>query len=224
MSRASNADAEVRKNWGDVHVTPGPMNGPVGQGLAELLLRVVHAQTDVTTVCDLGSGTGYLSSRLGALGYRVTGIDASDRLLAVATEHFASDRVTFHRGVVGEDSLAGLAPPGGFDLVVSSDVVEHLFHPKSLVDAAFGILKPGGCLVLGTPYHGYLKNLAIALLGKWDEHHGVHWDGGHIKFFSVRTLTNLVQAAGYTVDRFEYYGRAPGLWKNMICVARKPGA
>ena len=132
-------------------------------------------------------GTGYLSARLGSLGYRVTGIDASDRLLAVANEYFAADRVTFRRGIIGEDSLEALAPPGGFDLVVSSDVVEHLFHPKSVVEAAFRISRPGGHLVLGTPYHGYFKNLAIAALGKWDEHHGVHWDGGHITFFSVST-------------------------------------
>lgn len=223
MRNSSSADAEVRKNWGDAHLVPGPMNGPVGQGLAEVLLRVVEAQPDVKTVCDLGSGTGYLSARLGALGYRVTGIDASDRLLAVANEHFASDRVTFQRGIIGEDALEALAPSGGFDLVVSSDVVEHLFHPKSLVESAFSITKPGGCLVLGTPYHGYLKNLAIAVLGKWDSHHGVHWDGGHIKFFSVGTLRELVHSAGYTVERFEYYGRMPWLWKNMICVARKPG-
>lgn len=224
MSNSTSADAEVRKNWGDADPVPGPMNGPVGQGLAEVLLRVVQAQPDVKTICDLGSGTGYLSSRLGALGYRVTGIDASDRLLAVANEHFASDRVAFHRGIIGEDALEALAPPDGFDLVVSSDVVEHLFHPKSLAESAFRITKPGGYLVLGTPYHGYVKNLAIALLGKWDAHHDVHWDGGHIKFFSVRTLRQLVESAGYTVERFEYYGRMAGLWKNMICVARKPGA
>jgi 2-polyprenyl-3-methyl-5-hydroxy-6-metoxy-1,4-benzoquinol methylase len=223
MSRTS-AESEVRKNWGDVHLAPGPMNGPVGQGLAEVLLRVVQARPNVKTVCDLGSGTGYLSSRLGALGYRVTGIDASDRLLAVANEHYASDRVTFQRGVIGEDALEALAPPGGFDLVISSDVVEHLFHPKSLVESAFTIVRPGGYLVLGTPYHGYLKNLAITVLGKWDAHHGVHWDGGHIKFFSVHTLGELVHSAGYHVERFEYYGRMPWLWKNMICVARKPGA
>ena len=154
----------------------------------------------------------------------MTGIDASDRLLAVANEHFASERVTFQRAVIGEDSLEALAPPGGFDLVVSSDVVEHLFHPRSLVESAFTIVRPGGHLVLGTPYHGYLKNLAIAGLGKWDEHHGVHWDGGHIKFFSVRTLRELVQSAGYTVERFDYYGRVPWLWKNMIASPGRPGA
>jgi 2-polyprenyl-3-methyl-5-hydroxy-6-metoxy-1,4-benzoquinol methylase len=224
MSRSSTADRKVRKNWGDAELVPGPMNGPVGMGLAEVLLRVVQAQPNVETICDLGSGTGFLSSRLGELGYRVTGIDASDRLLAVATEQFATAQVTFHHGVIGEDSLDALAPPGGFDLVISSDVVEHLFHPKSLVESAFRILRPGGCLILGTPYHGYLKNLAISVLGRWDEHHGVHWDGGHIKFFSVRTLQDLVQSAGYTIERFEYYGRLPGLWKNMICVARKPVA
>jgi len=75
--------------------------------------------------------------------------------------------------------------------------------------------------VLGTPYHGYLKNLAISLLGKWDSHHHVHFDGGHIKYFSVRTLSAMLEREGFEVERLHYFGRAPGLWKNMIAVARK---
>jgi 2-polyprenyl-3-methyl-5-hydroxy-6-metoxy-1,4-benzoquinol methylase len=221
VSGPPDATHRVLENWGDAELYPGPMNGPVGQELAEVLIRVVQQQPGVQAICDLGCGTGYLASRLGALGYRVTGVDASERLLAVAVEHCASERVSFQRAIFGEESLERLAPPGGFDLVISSDVVEHLFHPNSLMEAASSVLKPGGCLVLGTPYHGYLKNLAISILGKWDEHHGVHWDGGHIKFYSVRTLENLVRGAGFTVEQFHYYGRMPWLWKNMICVARK---
>lgn len=212
--------ASVLQNWGEGE--PGPMNGRVGQGLAEVLVRTVQGCEDVTSICDLGCGNGYLASRLGALGYQVTRVDASDRLLAVAAEHYATDHVTFQHAVFGEPSAEVVLPAAHFDLVISSDVVEHLFVPDSLVQAAHRILKPGGRLVLGTPYHGYAKNLAISLLGEWDRHHTVDWDGGHIKFFSVATLTRLVERAGFTVDRFVYYGRARWFWKNMICVARKP--
>ena len=47
-------------------------------------------------------------------------------------------------------------------------------------------------------------------------------DGGHIKFFSVKTLSQLLTAYGLTDLRFSFYGRAPWLWKNMICHARRP--
>ena len=58
-------------------------------------------------------------------------------------------------------------------------------------------------------------------IDKWDARHGVHWDGGHIKFFSERTLRDLVGRRGVVDIRFVFYRRAPSLWKNTICVAKK---
>ena len=108
-----------------------------------------------------------------------------------------------------------------FDAVISGDVIEHLYRPADLIECASELLKPGGWLVLSTPYHGYLKNLALSVLDGWDVHHTVGWEGGHIKFFSVKTLSSLVTGNGFDIGRFHYFGRAPWLWKNMICVARK---
>ena len=73
-----------------------------------------------------------------------------------------------------------------------------------------------------TPYHGYVKNLVIAALGPFDAHVNPLWDGGHIKFFSPRTLSALVAGSGFAEIEFAYFGRAPWLWKSMVCVARKP--
>ena len=62
----------------------------------------------------------------------------------------------------------------------------------------------------------------ISVFNKWDAHHGVHWDGGHIKFFSVRTLKRMVLDHGFEDIRFRFFGRVAILWKNMVCIARKP--
>jgi len=72
-----------------------------------------------------------------------------------------------------------------------------------------------------TPYHGYLKCLVISGLGKMDKHLNPCWDGGHIKFFSVRTLSELICDNGFENVQFYFAGRVPCLWKNMICVAQK---
>jgi 2-polyprenyl-3-methyl-5-hydroxy-6-metoxy-1,4-benzoquinol methylase len=109
---------------------------------------------------------------------------------------------------------------GNFDLVISSDVIEHLYRPADLLEAAFTLLKPGGHILVGTPYHGYLKNLALAVTNRMDSHFSVLHDGGHIKFFSVKTLSGLMAAHGFEDLSFTFYGRAPWLWKNMICHAR----
>ncbi len=208
----------VLKEWGDAELGAG--NGLVGQGLSDLVMRLVRQQPGVTRICDLGCGNGYLASRLGDAGYSVLGVDASERLLSIAQSHYRSERVEFQQLAFGTAAADLLQRQGPFDLAVSVDVVEHLYRPSSLVDTAAAILKPGERFIICTPYHGYLKNLAIAALGRWDDHHGTHFDGGHIKFFSVATLTALLRPA-FDVERVEYYGRFPGLWKNMICVARK---
>jgi hypothetical protein len=68
-----------------------------------------------------------------------------------------------------------------------------------------------------SPGHG----CSGSLLNKWDDHHTVDWEGGHIKFFSVKTLSHLLTKYTYKIISFHYYGRAPFLWKNMICLAQK---
>jgi hypothetical protein len=70
--------------------------------------------------------------------------------------------------------------------------------------------------VISTPYHGYLKNLAIALAGKFDSHATALWNGGHIKFWSRKTLTSLLEQNGFRVESFIGAGRLPYLWKSMI--------
>ena len=74
---------------------------------------------------------------------------------------------------------------------------------------------------MSTPYHGYFKNLALAIAGKLDGHLTVLWDGGHIKFFTPGSLRVLLRRAGFSDIHFHFAGRLPWLWKSMIAIARK---
>lgn len=199
--------------------SPAPANGDSGRGLADAFVALVHNLEGVTRVCDLGSGNGYLTGRLAGHGYEVVGVDASQTGIAIAEQNHSKSR--FVRSLID----AGLSERTGlrnFDLVISSDVIEHLYRPADLLEAALPLLKPEGQILLGTPYHGYWKNLALSVTGKLDDHFTVLHDGGHIKFFSVKTLSALVSAFSFTDLKFSFYGRAPWLWKNMICHARRP--
>jgi len=104
-----------------------------------------------------------------------------------------------------------------FDIVMSIEVIEHLLYPKELLRAAKKCLKPSGSLILSTPYHGYLKNLVLALSGRMDQHFTALWDGGHIKFFSTKTMAALLQSEEYRNINFKFTGRLPYLWKSMLC-------
>jgi 2-polyprenyl-6-hydroxyphenyl methylase/3-demethylubiquinone-9 3-methyltransferase len=107
-------------------------------------------------------------------------------------------------------------------LIVSTEVVEHLYAPRAYVKGAFAALKPGGRFICTTPYHGYLKNLALALVNGWDRHWDPLWDGGHIKLWSRATLEKLLSEAGFGNLQFRGAGRLPGLWMTMILSGDKP--
>jgi len=192
----------------------GAGNGDSGEKLTAVFVELVKKLEGVGSICDLGCGNGHITGRLAKLGFRVVGVDASASGIAVARRAYQG--VEFVEALI--DRQLSL---GQFDLVVSSDVIEHMYRPSDLLEAASALLKPGGQILLGTPYHGYLKNLVLAASGKMDAHFSVLHDGGHIKFFSVKTLSCLMRNYGFTDLSFTFYGRAPWLWKNMICHARK---
>ena len=174
--------------------------------------------TSKIKILDLGCGNGSFSNHLATQGFEVIGIEESASGVAQAQQAFPNCQ--FRQGSIYDLDLTDLEQ--GFDLVISAEVVEHLFYPKELVRTAKQCLRPGGTLILTTPYHGYLKNLALALSGKFDGHFTALWDGGHIKFFSVNTLRQLVISEGFTDPQFQFAGRVPYLWKSMACAATLP--
>lgn len=167
---------------------------------------------------DAGCGNGSFTAELAGRGYQAHGLDLSDTGLAMARSHHPGAR--FALGSVYDD-LSG--PFGGdpFDAIVTLEVIEHLFEPRRFLRRCHQALRPGGVLVVSTPYHGYLKNLALALTGKLDQHFTALWDGGHIKFWSRRTLGIVLEECGFVVTQSRGAGRLPWLWRSMVVVARK---
>lgn len=170
-------------------------------------------------VLDLGCGNGSFSHIIAQQGYEVVGIEESASGIAIARQNFPDCQ--FIQASIYDSPNTELL--NAFDVVIAVEVIEHLFYPKELVRLARKYLKSGGHLILTTPHHGYFKNLVLALSGKMDNHFSVLWDGGHIKFFSVKTLNKLLEAEAYTNIRFKFAGRLPYLWKSMLCSASVSG-
>jgi 2-polyprenyl-3-methyl-5-hydroxy-6-metoxy-1,4-benzoquinol methylase len=168
-------------------------------------------------VLDIGCGNGALAAALANAGFDVTGCD-DDAGGVEFSRKFAPSARFEAVGVYDDPAKLGAAD---FDVAVATEVIEHLFRPAALPQFAAAVLKPGGHLILTTPYHGYLKNLALSLTNGWDRHFSALWDGGHIKFWSPATLTQLLAKDGYDVVEVTGVGRLRWLWKSMIVVARK---
>jgi 2-polyprenyl-3-methyl-5-hydroxy-6-metoxy-1,4-benzoquinol methylase len=166
---------------------------------------------------ELGCGNGSVSHELTRRGWDVTGVDPS-------VEGIQQARVTYPdlklQNGSAYDDLSGKY--GQFPVVLSLEVVEHVYAPRKYAHTIFELLSGGGTAIISTPYHGYWKNLALALTGRMDNHFTALWDHGHIKFWSMDTLGELLREAGFVDVRFERVGRILPLAKSMIAIARKP--
>ncbi len=186
--------------------------------VAEPVVRALRA-AGARTVLDLGCGNGALTAVLAREGFETLGADASESGVRIARAR--------HPGLRFDviDVSAGPLPAelhNRFDAVAAIEVIEHLLLPRMLFVGALQALRPGGTFVVTTPYHGYLKNLALALVDGFDAHWHPLRDYGHVKFFSPRTLGALFAEFGLRDIRWRSAGRIPPLAKSMIFSGTKP--
>jgi 2-polyprenyl-6-hydroxyphenyl methylase/3-demethylubiquinone-9 3-methyltransferase len=168
-------------------------------------------------VFDLGCGNGSVANWFAQRGFEVHGVDPSDSGIEYARRSFPA--LDLRQGSAYDPLAASF---GAFPLVVSLEVVEHVYAPRAFAACARDLLEPGGYLLLSTPYHGYLKNLALAVSGRMDAHFTALWDHGHIKFWSRKTITSLLEEAGLRVKRIHRVGRLAAFARSMLVVAYRP--
>ncbi len=178
---------------------------------------------EVSRVLDLGSGNGKLCSEVAKAGYYVAGVEYDQQGVKISKSNYPA--INFYNyGVQDNPDNLLKQEKKSFDAVISTEVIEHLFSPHLLPIYARSVVREKGYLIITTPYHGYLKNLVLSILNKWDFHHTVLWHGGHIKFWSRATLTTLLEENGFNVIRFSGVGRLPFLWKSMVLIGQKKDA
>ena len=170
------------------------------------------------TILDAGCGNGFIAGKMAELGHTVVGIDISEDGISIARKTYPA--IQFEELSVYDD-LRAVAKD--VDIVISSEVIEHLYYPQRYLENLYSVIRPSGWIILTTPYHGYIKNLALSLTNKWDNHFTVNREGGHIKFFSERTLSAILLKYGFDNIIFNNAGRVKWLWKSMICRAQKNG-
>lgn len=190
--------------------------------IAYLLPRVRELVGPVgpsTRVLDVGCGNGFIAGQLLNDGCRVVGIDLNPTGIEIARRRYPAGR--FEVLAAREGLVEALGEPS-FDVVVTTEVVEHIYDPRSFARACYTALRPGGRLVCSTPYHGYLKNVLVAASNKFDRHVDPLWDDGHIKFWSRKTLSRLLVQSGFVDLQFRGAGRAPWLWMSMVMAGTRP--
>ena len=180
----------------------------------ERAIRASHIEP--SPAFDLGCGNGSVANWLHQKGFTVSGVDPSDTGIATANKAYPSLNLR-----VGSAYDPLHESFGTFPFLVSLEVVEHVYAPRDYASCVYNLLSPNGYAFISTPYHGYVKNLALAITGKMDKHFTALWDHGHIKFWSRETLTQLLTEAGLSVIRIDRVGRIPQLAKTMLAIVQK---
>jgi 2-polyprenyl-6-hydroxyphenyl methylase/3-demethylubiquinone-9 3-methyltransferase len=110
---------------------------------------------------DVGCGAGLLAEPLARLGAKVTGLDASQELIAAARDHAAAMglAIDYRSGDVQELQ-------GQFDLITCMEVIEHVADPGPFVKALARRLAPNGLLVMSTPNATGWSNLLMITIGE----------------------------------------------------------
>ncbi|HEY6913359.1 MAG TPA: class I SAM-dependent methyltransferase [Paludibacter sp.] len=171
--------------------------------------------TDGSPILDIGCGNGSFANYLISKGYNVYGTDASITGVSIANK---KNPERFFIQDLSKDELPEELKEIKFKTIISTEVIEHLYNPRKYILFCKSILErsSGGNLIISTPYHGYLKNLILAVFNAWDKHLTVLWDGGHIKFWSKKTLSELLKEYDFKTIEFKGCGRIPFVWKSMV--------
>jgi 2-polyprenyl-6-hydroxyphenyl methylase/3-demethylubiquinone-9 3-methyltransferase len=165
---------------------------------------------------DFGCGNGSLTNWLSSNGFNAVGVDISTSGIATAKETYPS--LTFSTDVSAE-SIARMGP---YDLAICIEVIAHCFNPAAEIKKLFDNLKPGGTLILATPYYGYLKTLALAATGKLGEHLSVASSAAYVNLFTIPSIKDLLVKHGFVDIVVSRVGRVAPLAKAMLVVSRKP--
>jgi 2-polyprenyl-6-hydroxyphenyl methylase/3-demethylubiquinone-9 3-methyltransferase len=114
------------------------------------------------TLLDLGCGAGLVAEPMARLGAAVTGIDATERNVAIAARHAAAEGLA----VAYRHALPEVLVAEGqrFDIVLTLEVVEHVADLDGFLASTAALVRPGGVVVVGT-LNRTLKSYALAIAG-----------------------------------------------------------
>jgi 2-polyprenyl-6-hydroxyphenyl methylase/3-demethylubiquinone-9 3-methyltransferase len=185
--------------------------------LPEIEKNILTKISKKSLLLDAGCGTGYLPNWLGRKGFSAYGVDGSRDGIKLAKKN-KNKKTKF---ICSNIEKLKYKFSNTFDCVFLTEVIEHVFSPRDLLSTIESVTKKNGYVFISTPYHGYFKNLLIALLGKFDEHFTVLWDFGHIKFFSKKTLTKMILENNFEIVHYKAVGRFFLLWKSMFFILKK---
>ena len=169
------------------------------------------------SVLDYGCGQGNLLRIMSEINSEATlhGFDISSNAIKLAKERNHDLEINFHAG----ESLVDVFTQGQFDFVTATDVMEHIIDVDGTLKDINRLLKVGGHLYITTVDFNFLKKILISMFA-FDKY--FYPTTPHIRFFTRKTLEDLLITRGFKPIRYEWDGSYWGLMpKGQIIIAEK---
>lgn len=149
------------------------------------------------TILDIGCGPGV----------QIPYLAAKNTLIGLDISKHALDRAKANGYIGVEANLDGCALPfkdGQFDIVVATDILEHLFGPDEVAREIRRVLKPGGFALISVPNHFDLGMRWRILRGRglllpWHPQYRA-WDYIHLRYFTLRDLRDFMAMVGLRIE------------------------
>jgi SAM-dependent methyltransferase len=108
-------------------------------------LEMFVANKPSTQILEIGSGLGYLTYSLIKADYKAIGLDVSQTAVNSAVESFGK------HFICGDLYEYAETHTGTYDIVILTEVIEHVRTPLAFIDSIIKLLKPGGRAIITTP-------------------------------------------------------------------------
>lgn len=159
----------------------------------------------VKNVLDIGSGVGTIDFYLADKGKNVTGIEISKQAVELAKKNSQlfklEKKITFINA-----AFPSKISQSKFDLVIFSEVIEHLENDEKVLKDIWKVLKPGGLLVITTPSLN-APLYRLGLLKNFDK------KVGHLRRYTTHGLIKVISESGFDVITF---GKHEGILRNFL--------
>lgn len=154
--------------------------------------KIVRLIERGSSVLEIGCATGFMTEFLTReLGCSVTALEVD----AEAAARAVSRGVDVIVGSI-EDPAVRARLQGPYDVVIFSDVLEHLVDPAAALRATVAQLRPGGRVVASIPNVAHWSIRVGLLAGRFRYTEGGILDRGHLRFFTRATIADMFEAAG----------------------------
>ena len=154
------------------------------------LLNDILQYKDNGKLLDIGCGPGYLMEEAKKFGFDVYGVEVGNKAAHIAKDKFGNDKV--YNGVLEESKFENKY----FDIIVMSDVLEHVENPLVLFKLSYNMLNQNSYIIITTPNTNSFT--CKSMKSKWP-----HYNIEHIHYFNKKSIQILSNITGFEIIKIK---------------------